>query len=221
MADELVHSLAKDDGERHYSGFSIAPGVITNNIDILSEARVQVRVPALRDSDFWARMAAVGGGSGRGFLWIPEVGDEVLVAFSQNDDRDAYVIGGLWNTLDRPPVTLPTDFITKRVIKTGKEAGLGHEIEFDDLLQSITITTSTKQKISIDPLAIEISTIAGSLSIKMDNKSQTISITALKQIELKAPQISLQGVQIELKGVNVSVNATGPCAIQGLPIKLN
>ena len=52
----------------------------------------------------------------------------MLVAFSQNDLNAAYVIGGLWSTRDRPPLSLPTDFIIKRVIKTGiagREAGVG------------------------------------------------------------------------------------------------
>ena len=85
---------------------------------------MQVHIPALPAFDPWARLAAIGAGSSRGFLWVPEVDDEVLVAFNQNDERDAYILGGLWNTLDRPPVTLPTDFLIKRVIKTGKAGGL-------------------------------------------------------------------------------------------------
>jgi uncharacterized protein involved in type VI secretion and phage assembly len=221
MANEFVNWLVGNRREVGENGYSIAPGIVTNNLDLIAEGRVQVRIPALPAFEPWARLAAVGGGSSRGFLWVPQMNDEVLVAFNQNDERDAYVIGGLWNTMDRPPLTIPTDFVVKRVIKTGVAGGLGHEIEFDDALQSITITTSTKQKITVDPLAIELQNTAGTLTIKMDNRSQTISISALRKIELKAAQISLQGVQVELKGKAINIQSDVLCNIQGKPIKLN
>jgi uncharacterized protein involved in type VI secretion and phage assembly len=209
-------------GTERETGYSITPGIVTNNFDLIGEGRVQVRLPARPAYDVWARLVGVGGGSSRGFLWVPQKDDEVLVAFNQNDERDAYILGGLWSTLDRPPLTLPTDFLIKRVIKTGMDGGPGHEIEFDDALQSITITSSTEQKIKIDPLAIELSNTAGTLTIKMDNSSQTISITSALNLELKGTNVKIEGLaQVELKGAIVNVQATGPCSIQGLPVKIN
>jgi uncharacterized protein involved in type VI secretion and phage assembly len=221
MANEFFTSLLKYGFEVRENGYSIAPGIVTNNLDLLGQGRVQVRIPTLPAFEPWARLAAIGAGSSRGFLWVPEKEDEVLVAFNQNDERDAYILGGLWNTLDRPPRLIPTDFVIKRVIKTGKAGGAGHEIEFDDALQSITITTSTEQKVTIDPLKIELKNTAGTLTINMDNASQTISINAALKIELKATQISLQGTQIELKGATINIQSAGPCSIQGLPVKIN
>jgi uncharacterized protein involved in type VI secretion and phage assembly len=202
-------------------GYSITPGIVTNNCDLLAEGRVKVRIPSLPAIDVFARLSAAGAGSSRGFLWVPEIDDEVLVAFNQEDERDAFLIGGLWSTIERPPLLAPPEFVLKRVIKTGKAGGLGHEVEFDDALQSITITSSTKQKITIDPLTIELKNTAGSLSIKMDNTSQTISITAAAKLELKAPQIKLDGVQVEIKGVTVNIQAATDCQIQGLPVRIN
>jgi uncharacterized protein involved in type VI secretion and phage assembly len=221
MANEFIDGVARNGREVKENGYSIAPGVVTNNLDLIAQGRVQVHIPALPAFDPWARLAAIGAGSSRGFLWVPEIDDEVLVAFNQNDERDAYILGGLWSTLARPPVTLPTDLLIKRVLKTGKTAGVGHEIEFDDALQSITITTSTKQKVTIDPLQIELKNTAGTLTIKMDNTSQTISLNAALKIELKATQISLQGSQIELKSATINIQSAGPCNIQGLPVKIN
>jgi uncharacterized protein involved in type VI secretion and phage assembly len=213
--------MAKAEDDRHPEGFAIAPGVVSNNLDPLGEGRVQVRVPLLPAFEPWCRMSSVGGASGRGFVWVPQIDDEVLVAFAQHDQRDAYVLGGLWNTRDRPPLVAPTDFIIKRVIKTGVTSGAGHEVEFDDALQSIKITTTTKQKVTIDPTKIELQNMAGTLTIKMDNASQTISIQAALKIELKATQISIEGTQVQLKGTTVDVQAAGPCTIQGLPVKIN
>jgi uncharacterized protein involved in type VI secretion and phage assembly len=221
MPNEFLSQAAGLAPEIGQEGYSVAPGIVLNNLDLISEGRVQVRIPTRPAFEPWARIVSTGGGSGRGFCWIPQVNDEVLVAFNQNDERDAYVLGGLWNTLDRPPLTVPTDFLIKRVIKTGVAGGLGHEIEFDDALQSITITSSTKQQVTIDPLKIELKNTAGSLTISMDNASQTISIKAALKVEIQATQISLEGAQIELKGGLVNIQSTGPCTVQGLPIKLN
>ena len=221
MPTGLVDSVTSGE-ERSTEGFAIAPGVVTNNLDALAEGRVQVQIPSLPAYEPWARLSAVGGGSGRGFLWVPQIDDEVLVAFSQNDERDAYVLGGLWNTRDRPPVTIPTDFLIKRVIKTGMTSGVGHEIEFDDALQSIKITTSTQQKITIDPFKIEMTNMAGTVKITLDNTQQSVAIEAVASIELKAAQIKLSGANIDINGtVATNVKSSGVCNITGSLVKIN
>ena len=221
MSNGIIERAAEAEPHRQYSGYAVAPGVVTENLDVLAEGRVKVRIPTLSAFEPWARLCAIGAGSSRGFLWVPQINDEVLVAFNQNDERDAYVLGGLWSTLDRPPLLVPTDFLIKRVIKTGVAGGIGHEIEFDDALQSITIKTSTLQKITIDPLTIKLENTAGTLSIKMDNTSQSIAITAVNSIELKALQIKLEGSQVDVKGATVNIQSVGPCNVQGLPVKIN
>ncbi len=135
MEDQLLSRLESIEMERQPPGFAVAPGIVTNNLDLIGEGRVQVKIPSLPAFEPWARVSSVGAGSSRGLCWIPQIDDEVLVAFSQNDPSSAFVLGGLWSTRDRAPLTLPTDFLTKRVIKTGLAGGLGHEVEFDDLLQ--------------------------------------------------------------------------------------
>jgi uncharacterized protein involved in type VI secretion and phage assembly len=221
MDNSLVERLERRASEGLVDYFSIAPGVVKNNLDLIAEGRVQVRIPAQPAFEPWARLPAVGGGGSRGFLWVPQVDDEVLVAFAQNDPNAAFVLGGLWSTRDRPPLSIPTDAINKRVIKTGIAGAPGHEVEFDDALQSITITTSTRQKVSIDPLKIQIQNTAGTLSISLDNSSQTIAIQAAAKLELKAAQIVIEGVSVEIKGSLINVQANGPCTVQGTPIKLN
>lgn len=221
MDDTLFERLDKLGPESLHDGFAIAPGIVTNNLDAIAEGRVQVRIPSIPAMEPWARVPAIGGGDGRGFLWIPQIDDEVLVAFAQNDPSGAYVLGGLWSTRDRPPLTVPTDFLIKRVIKTGITGGVGHEVEFDDALQSITITSSTKQKITIDPLKIKIENTAGTLAITLDNATQTVSVESALKIALKATQIAIEGVQVDIKGTMVNIQASGPCNVQGLPIKLN
>ncbi|MBB3281297.1 MULTISPECIES: phage baseplate assembly protein V [unclassified Roseateles] len=221
MDEQLFERLDHLGVESLKEGFAISPGVVTSNFDAMSEGRVQVRIPSIPGMEPWCRLPSMGGGSGRGFIWVPQVDDEVLVAFAQNDAAAAYVLGGLWSTRDRPPLTLQSDFLVKRLIKTGLAGGVGHEVEFDDALQSITITTSTRQKVTIDPLQIKLENTAGTLSIAMDNKTQTITVQSALKIELKALQIALEGTQVDIKGSVVNIQSAGPCSVQGLPIKLN
>jgi len=221
MPDTLLDSLSNPETGQHIGGFAIAPGIVTNNVDFIGEGRVQVKIPTRPSFEPWARLPSIGGSSGRGFMWVPQIDDEVLVAFADNDTSSAYVLGGLWSTLNKPPLALPNDTLTKRVIKTGLTEELGHKIEFDDAEQSITITTSTGQKISMDTMAIELTNLAGTLSIKLDNTEQKISITAPLKIELSALEISLSATTLDMSGASVSITASGPCTVQGLPIQLN
>jgi uncharacterized protein involved in type VI secretion and phage assembly len=218
---QSVRNLAAFDEDRLVEGFAVAPGTVTNNFDMIAEGRVQVHVPSLPGIDPWARISSVGAGSGRGFFWVPQMKDEVLVAFAQNDPTSAYILGGLWSTAKRSPGPVPTDAIQKRVIKTGIASAPGHEVEFDDVLQSVTITTSTKQKISLDPLAITISNVAGTLKIVLDNTTQTVSVQAAAKLEFRAPEISLEGLSVAIKATTVDIKSGGPCTVMGLPIKLN
>jgi uncharacterized protein involved in type VI secretion and phage assembly len=221
MPEGLLDSITAG-AEETYKGFAIAPGLVINNLDALGEGRVQVQIPSLPDFEPWCRLAAIGAGDGRGFVWVPQINDEVLVAFNQNDDRDAYILGGLWNTRDRPPLTIPTDFLIKRVIKTGMISGVGHEIEFDDALQSIKITTTTQQKITIDPLKIEMTNMAGTVKITLDNTQQAVSIQAVASIELQAAQIKLKAANIDIEGaVATNVKSSGVCNITGTLVKIN
>src|SRR5215467_2456480 len=59
-------------------GFSIAPGVVTDNINLLCEGKVQVKIPSLPEFEPWARVVSIGAGDDRGFCWIPQIDDEVL-----------------------------------------------------------------------------------------------------------------------------------------------
>jgi phage baseplate assembly protein gpV len=226
MAGTLVEALGAADKIKG-SGIAIAPGVVMDNINLLLEGKVLVRIPSLPSFQPWARMVSVGGGSGRGFMWLPQVGDEVLVAFDENDETDAYVLGGLWNTVDRPPAIVPTDFVSKRILKTGLVGGLGHTVEFDDALQSITITTSTQQKVTLNPTKIALSTAGGAMSITLDLAAvpPAVSVQVLTgNISLSAPagKIALDALEIELQAdTSVTIGSLGPCSVQGLPIKLN
>jgi uncharacterized protein involved in type VI secretion and phage assembly len=192
-------------------------GTVVNNCDPKDKQKIVVRIPAL-DQEVSARLSAPGGGQGAGFYYVPRIDDEVLVLLNDNDPVDACIISGLYNNIDTPPVSNPLEITTKRVIKTGLKGGIGHEVEFDDGPgQSITISTTTKQKIVIDPFKMEFSNAAGSLKITMDNKTQSIKIEALNSIELTASTIKINGLSIDVGDIAKTVKTT----IKGKLVQIN
>ncbi len=194
-------------------GSTVVTGTVVNNCDLIHQGKVLVRIPSL-GLEVWARLSTIGGGSGAGFLYVPRIEDEVIVACSQADPTDAFVLGGLWATSAGPPTDTPLETTTKRVIKTGLTKGIGHALEFDDLKQSITLLSTTKQQVTIDPLKIELTNTAGTLVITLDNKTQTVTIKGVN-VKLEA------AAALELKGRVVSITSNpGPLSISGKSVTM-
>jgi phage baseplate assembly protein gpV len=194
----------------------IAVGMVINNLDVTGEARVQLSLPWLPGFLPWARVAAPMAGMLRGMYFIPQVGDEVVVAFNQGDVREPIVIGSLWNTIDRPPVFAPTAPVTERKIRTP----LGHELAFDEALQSVTLTSNTFSKVTLDPLKAELSTPLASVTVGKDGD---VTIRAATRITLEAPVIELQAASILTvrSGGTAALQAATACSVQGSLVKIN
>jgi uncharacterized protein involved in type VI secretion and phage assembly len=177
------------------TGFMI--GIVTNCDDPKDWGRVKVKFPVLSDqkeSD-WARVVTVGGGITRGFQWIPDVNDEVLVGFEQGDIHHPYVLGGLWNGVD-PPYKKKGDYlegghVVRRYIHTNKEkAAKGNTITLDDSSSSPSITIEDAQGniVHIDTKTNKLEIhIKGDIEIKGKN----IKLTGEQEINIKAPMINI------------------------------
>jgi type VI secretion system secreted protein VgrG len=82
----------------------VVPARVVEHADGRGMGRVQVRYDWMDgDRTAWARMTTPSAGGGRGFMFMPEVGDEVLVAFEHGDPERPYIIGALWNGVDSAP----------------------------------------------------------------------------------------------------------------------
>ena len=91
--------------------FGIYPALVSDIKDPDGTGRVKVTLPWSPDTasdryEMWARIATLMGGNNRGSWFIPDVNDEVLVAFEGGDPRRPYVLGGLWNGSDSPPESM-------------------------------------------------------------------------------------------------------------------
>jgi uncharacterized protein involved in type VI secretion and phage assembly len=144
-------------------------------------------------------------GNGYGMFFVPEVGDEVVVAFAHGDMRLPIIIGGVFNGKDRPP-THRDDSTDQKLIRTkgghqillddtdGQHAikiitSGGHTVDLDDAGHAVKVTTSGGQTIDLDDGGgtIKVSTSGGS-SVTLDGTGVTISATS---VTIAATSISL------------------------------
>src|SRR3984893_17854918 len=89
----------------------VYPAIVVDNVDPANSGRVNVRLPQVliageSGHDAWARIATLIAGANRGTWFIPDVGDEVVVAFEHGDLNRPYVLGGFWNSANSPPETM-------------------------------------------------------------------------------------------------------------------
>jgi len=217
MDGGLIDTAARVDAPDDRRIFGVAPAQVINNLDETNMGRVQLRLPWIPGFEPWARVSVPMAGDSSGTYFIPQVGDEVLVAFNQGDVREPFVIGSLWNGEDNPPTQDPTAPVNTRMIHTPS----GHEIAFNEDTGSISITSSTQQKITIDPDKIELTTADGTAVLTLETEGN-ISMQSTVRIDLQAPTISIQGDVLEVTGqASASIDGGGICEIQGALVKIN
>jgi uncharacterized protein involved in type VI secretion and phage assembly len=172
--------------EGHYYG--VYPATVSGNQDSSGQGRVQVRLPWSPDPagaqyEVWARLATMMAGGNRGTWFIPEVGDEVLVAFLGGDPKSPYVIGALWNGQDQAPESIDQNNDIRSITSRS-----GIKVTMDDTSGAVTLTLETPGGQTVTMAdggpSIEMSDSNGN-SIQMDSGGMTI--TAATQLTINAP----------------------------------
>jgi uncharacterized protein involved in type VI secretion and phage assembly len=167
-------------------------GVVTNVKDPDGLGRVKVKFPWMAEANAkvesnWARIAAPSAGKSRGFYFLPEVDDEVLVAFEHGNPNYPYIVGMLWNGKDAPSEKNTVAHTGEGTIHRMIVSRLGHRVVFDDSnsKKSILIEDSSKnQSIFIDTVKNAI-TIKAAGNMLIDVKGN-IDINAGGNINIKA-----------------------------------
>jgi len=177
---------------------------VVNNRDPEGLGRVLVRVAHVSDptgtTDLWARVATLMAGRNRGTWFIPEVGDEVLVAFEREDLRFPYVLGALWNATDTPPAE-PVD--TVKLIRSRN----GLTIRMRDDNTSLIIETPAGQRITLqdNPRSVRVEDANGN-AVTLAPSGVTISASASVTIAAAA-KVTLNASSVELNAGTLNVNA--------------
>ncbi len=204
---------------RHGQVHGVVIGLVTNNQDPEGMGRVKVTFPWLSSNDEsnWARVAAPMAGNNRGTYFLPEVGDEVLVAFDHGDVRLPYVLGALWNGQDAPPRDNSDGKNTERVIRSRA----GHELVFNDDSQGahVQITTNAGHQFILDDTSgqenITIKDKTGNNTIVIDSVQNAITITAQMKLTLQAQTIEIDADTM------LTTKAGATLTIQGTLVKIN
>jgi uncharacterized protein involved in type VI secretion and phage assembly len=204
--------------------YGVTVGIVTNNQDPDKLGRVKVKFPWLSDAEesYWARVLTPMAGNDRGIYFLPEVNDEVLVAFEQGDINYPYILGALWNGKDKPPGKNDDGKNNQRMIKSRS----GHQIILDDTdgEEQIIIQDKTgKNKIVINSkentMDIQVDkdlTIAAKGKIILNSSDDDISIEC-KNLQIKTQQ----NYQLEA-GANCTIKARSKYELEassGLGIK--
>lgn len=198
------------------------------------EHRIRVKIPVISNDarGIWVRMASLDAGNNRGAFFRPEIGDEVIVGFINEDPRDAIVLGMLNSSAKPAPITAQDANDEKGFVTRS-----GMRIHFNDNTKTIIIDTPQGNSITIDEASASIK-----LKDQNDNKitmdSSGIKVESPMDIELKAganlklsaaASLSIGGASIsasadgmmELKGSLAKLSAQGITEITGSLVKIN
>jgi uncharacterized protein involved in type VI secretion and phage assembly len=212
LIDLLSPSNEKSGADRYYG---VVIGIVTNNQDPNNMARVRVKLPWLSDDNesWWARMAVPMAGPSRGAYFLPEVDDEVLVAFEHGDVRSPYIVGALWNGKDAPPANNSDGKNNIRVIHSRS----GHLVRLDDSdgdekIEIIDKTGGNKLTIKSSDNSMSLE-CTGDMSLKCQGK-MTIQATAGIEMTCDA------NIKIQAQAT-MDIESTAPMTIKGALVNIN
>ena len=180
--------------------------------------RILVRVPVIDDKakGTWMRMASLDAGADRGAFFRPEIGDEVIVGFINQDPRDAVVLGMLHSSAKAAPITAKDVNHEKGFTTRSKmhlhfnddtktvtlDTPAGNSLELDEQNKSVTMKDQNNNSVTMSPSGIKI------------ESQKNIEINAGVNLTLKA------GATLTIGGVNISVKADGNVSVEGAMAKL-
>ncbi|MCK0113059.1 VgrG-related protein [Ornithinimicrobium sp. F0845] len=205
-------------------------GQVTDVKDPEKMGRVRVKMPWLDETYVspWARTVHAGAGLDRGWLVMPEVGDEVLVDFELGDVRRPYVLGGLYNGVDKLPAKGPelVDGNSGAVNRRSMVSRLGHHIDLLDQkgqADGVTIQTADdKLMLTLDAAGTKI-TMHSDGTVLIEGSQGIVVDAATSNLDLKGGKITIagqNGVDLSSSGGSVTVKAQTQLNLTGLTAKL-
>jgi uncharacterized protein involved in type VI secretion and phage assembly len=203
------------------SGAGVVVAQVSDANDPSGQGRVKLTFPWLSDeyvSD-WARTVQPGAGKDRGAIVLPEVGDEVLVAFEQRDPQRPYVLGGLYNGVDTPS-SKGINLIDRGSGAVNRRSFIsrnGHRIDLlDESGKAEGITAETgdgKLKFSLDGVDTRI-VVHSDGKVLIEGKNGIVVDAATSDVELKGKRISITATNgVTMSGGSGPVNVDTQTAV--------
>ena len=207
------------------------------------ETRIQVDVPMIKPSGdgVWTRIATFYATNQAGAFFMPEIGDEVILGFLNDDPRFPIILGSVYSKKHKPPYTPDKKNTTKAIVTNSKmkiwfddvkkdlqiETPGGHKVTLSDDKKTLTIVDSNNNKMEMAQGGITI-TSPKDIKIKATGK---ISLEAPAGMDLKTPQnMSLEGLNVNIKAnvaltaegtASATFKASGNTTIQGAMVMIN
>ena len=228
--DRSLLGLASGGSRSRQTPAGVVIGQVTDVHDPDKMGRVKIKYPWL-SADYvsgWARVVCQGAGKDRGWIALPEVGDEVLVGFEQQDFDRPVVFGGLYNGIDTMP-TGPNDLIdggSGAINRRSLVSRKGHRIDLldqDGSKEGVRIATQDEKfLIFLDKTNTTITVhadgkvlIEGSQGITLDAKTSDLTMKA-GSIKMNATQ----GVQVDGGSGSVAVKSNGSVSVEGMSVSV-
>jgi Rhs element Vgr protein len=203
-------------------------GIVTQlESDPDGEDRILVKIPVINNDEdgIWCRVATLDAGEKRGTFFRPEISDEVIVGFINNDPRHAVVLGMLNSSAKPAPITAADDNHEKGYVSRSEM-----KMIFNDDKKSFSLETPAGNKFIIteDEKKIHLEDQNGN---KITMNEDGIKIESIKDIILKAAKdIKAEGVNIEVKGsaqtkvegsAGAEVSSGGTTNVKGSIVNIN
>lgn len=217
--------------------------VMKLDADPESQHRVQVSIPEMSASTdgFWARLANFYSSNSFGAFFIPEIGDEVVLGFFNDDPSHPVILGSLYSSKNAPPYSLAADNNTKAIVTRTKM-----KMEFDEDKKIITIITpgankivisddgksillqdQNNNKVTLDSAGITLDS-PKDITLKAQGKivlNATSNIEATAQMDIKQTGLNITStanVGFTAKGsATAEVSASGTTTIKGAMVMIN
>jgi uncharacterized protein involved in type VI secretion and phage assembly len=181
--------------------YGVFPALVTDIKDPDGQGRVKISLPWSPDTDsskyeVWARLATMMGGNNRGSWFVPDVNDEVLVAFEAGNPRRPFIVGCLWNGKDKPPESMDGGGNNyKKVLRSRN--GVKITLDDQDGQEKMILETPGGQKITMKdgPGAVEIEDSNGN-SVKLETAG--ITITAAAKVTVNASQVNVSAGMVKV-----------------------
>ncbi len=188
------------------------PAKVVKNVDKEGMGRIKVRFYWQADGEAspWIRMVSSHAGKNKGFQFIPEVDDEVLVAFENNNPSFPYVIGSMYHGKAKHEDRKDNDNYVKTIRTVS-----GNEIRIYDKSGEEEISIYNKDKQNEVTMTLKDD---GKITIKSKNKiaisGKDITVDAEKTIKMSAEDITISGKK------SVKIETEQKCDIKGMDIKI-
>jgi len=186
-------------------------GTVASNEDPDGEHRVRVRLPLVNEQadGVWARVASLDAGDQRGFFFRPEIGDEVVVGFLEDDPRRAVILGMLHSSAKAAPLT-GSDDNHEKLYKSRS----GMRLYFNDDKKVVLLETPAGNRLTLseDDQGLKLEDQNGN---KLEFSSSGVKLESAAGLEIKASG------ELKASGSSAELSSSGTTTVKGASVAIN